>query len=199
MSKVRLPPLDAFGERIMVCGPSNNGKSTLAVAIGEKLDLPIVHVDLLRHLPHTDWQQRPDSDFARLHEEAIAGERWVMDGNYSKLMPQRLARATGIILLGANRWANLFRYFRRTLIEPRRIGALEGSKDSIKWEMIHWIMVVSPKNLAGYRSTLPSAGLPFIEAQSMGELRALFETWGLTRPAPYSRTAAPASLSGGGT
>lgn len=182
MGEFTVPPLAAFGRRIMVCGPSNNGKSTLAVAIGDKLDLPVVHVDLLRHLPHTDWAPRPDADFVRLHDEAVAGERWVMDGNYSKVMPGRLARATGIILLGANRWANLFRYFRRTLLEPRRIGALEGGRDSIKWDMIHWIVVVSPENLAGYRRTLPAAGLPFVETRSMRELQALYDEWGLTRP-----------------
>ena len=33
-----LPPLSALGERIMICGPSNSGKSTLAVALARKID-----------------------------------------------------------------------------------------------------------------------------------------------------------------
>ena len=32
-----------IGRRIMICGPSNSGKSTLARAIGWKLDLPAIH------------------------------------------------------------------------------------------------------------------------------------------------------------
>jgi adenylate kinase family enzyme len=177
-----IPPLSALGSRIMVCGPSNNGKSTLAVAIGRTLDMPVIHVDALRHLPRTDWVQRPDEDFVRLHEAAIAAERWVMDGNYSALFPARLARATGIVMLGANRWANLQRYLRRTVLERHRFGALEGGRDSLKWSMIHWIVVTSPKNLAHYRRTLPKAGLPYVETHSMRELRALYSAWGLTRP-----------------
>ena len=50
-----IPPLSTLGRRIMVCGPSTAGKSTLAVAIGRKLGIPAMHVDLFRHLPDTDW------------------------------------------------------------------------------------------------------------------------------------------------
>ncbi|MGV0817785.1 hypothetical protein [Martelella sp. AMO21009] len=90
--------LDSLGTRIVVLGPSNAGKSTLAVALSRKLDIAAIHLDQFQHLPNTDWKPRPEAEFARLHDDAIMGERWVMDGNYSRLMPQRLARATGAIL-----------------------------------------------------------------------------------------------------
>src|SRR5262249_14767656 len=98
------PPLESFGDRIMVCGPSNAGKSTLAVALGNKLGLPFVHLDLLHHVPRSNWVTRPREEFVALHDEAITGESWVMDGNYQGLFPKRLARTTGIILLTDNRW-----------------------------------------------------------------------------------------------
>jgi adenylate kinase family enzyme len=174
-------PLHDFGRRIMICGPSNSGKSTLAVAIGRKLGLPAVHLDLLRHLPNTDWVQRPDADFYRLHDEAILCDAWAMDGNYSILMPLRLHRATGIIMLGGYSWMNLARYFRRTLFQPHRVGNLDGGQDSIKWDMVHWIVVVSPKNLRRYRIELPASGLPFVEISSMRALRRTYVAWGLSR------------------
>ncbi|MEO6396246.1 MAG: AAA family ATPase [Devosia sp.] len=134
------PALDALGNRIMVCGPSSAGKSTLADAIARKLGRQVYHVDLFRHLPATDWVQRPDAEFEALHDAAILDEQWVMDGNYNHLMPSRIARATGIILIGDNRWANLRRYFQRTLFQRSRIGSLVGDRDTIKWEMIQWIL-----------------------------------------------------------
>jgi adenylate kinase family enzyme len=173
-------PLEALGPRIMVCGPSSAGKSTLALAVGRKLDLEVFHLDLFRHLPATDWVQRPDAEFEALHDDAILSERWVMDGNYSHLMPRRIARSTGIVLIGDNRWANLRRYVVRTLFQRDRIGSLAGGHDSLKWEMIHWILGPSPRNLARYRTELPATGLPFVETRSMLELHALYAAWGLS-------------------
>jgi adenylate kinase family enzyme len=175
-----LPPLESFGDRIMICGTSNSGKSTLAAAIGRKRDLRAVHLDQFRFLPNTDWQERPDGAFKILHDEAIAGERWVMDGNYSVLTPQRIRRATGIILLSDNRLANFARYLRRTLFQKRRIGALEGNRDSIKWSMVHWVLVRAPQNIKRYRAQLPGSGLPFLELRGMGEVNRAYVAWGLT-------------------
>jgi adenylate kinase family enzyme len=177
-----LPPLTALGSRIMICGTSNTGKSTLAFAIGQKLGVPVVHLDRLRFLPHTDWQQRPDDEFKALHDAAILNDHWVMEGNYSALMPLRLARATGIILLSDSRLGNFVRYVRRTLFESGRIGNLEGNRDSLKWDMVHWVLIRAPRNVERYRKTLPAAGLPFIELNSLREQRRAYEQWGLVRP-----------------
>ncbi len=175
-------PLEALGQRIMVCGPSNAGKSTLAVALARKLGATPFHVDLFRHQPDTNWVQRPDEEFAALHDAAIQTDRWVMDGNYSTLMPQRFAHATGIILLGDNRWANFRRYVWRTLFQKRsRPGSLAGDKDSIKWEMIRWILIVQPPMRERNRRFLRAAGLRMIELKSMAELNRRYDAWGLER------------------
>jgi hypothetical protein len=105
----------------------------------------------------------------------------VMDGNYSGSVPQRLARATGIILLHDNRWANFARYLRRTLFQPIRVGNLEGARDSIKWEMIRWILIVSPTRLAGYHAMVETSGLPHLETHGMRDVNRLYREWGLTR------------------
>ena len=88
-------PLSALGQRIIILGPSNSGKSTLAVSIARKQAMIAVHLDQLRHIPNTNWQERPDADFAQLHNAAIQKDSWVMDGNYSSLMPQRVEREIG--------------------------------------------------------------------------------------------------------
>lgn len=176
------PELENLGQRIMVCGPSNAGKSTLAVALANKLGAEPFHVDLFRHLPGTDWVQRTDEEFAALHDAAILKDRWVMDGNYSRLMPQRFARATGIILLGDSRWANFRRYLWRTLFQKRgRLGSLAGDKDSIKWEMIRWILIVQPPRREQDRAHLRASGLPMIELRSMADLKRLYDAWELRR------------------
>ncbi len=179
---MEIPQLATLGPRLMICGPSSNGKSTLAVAIGRRMGWPVIHLDRFRHQANTDWVQRPDEEFAALHDHATLGQSWVMEGNYSKLMPARLERATGIVLLGANRWANLVRYVRRSLYEKERAGYLEGALDrGIKWSMVHWILVVSPRNLQHYRRELPKAGLPIVHVANMRQLNRLYREWGLSQ------------------
>lgn len=162
-------------------GPSNSGKSTLADAIGRARGLPVVHLDQLHHLPATDWVPRPAADFAALHDAAIAGERWVIDGNYSRLMPVRLARATGVIVLDLSTALSLWRYFRRTLFERDRVGNLAGGRDSIKWEMIHHIAVATPPRSGRQAAMLATLALPSIRLANPRALADFYRSERLTR------------------
>lgn len=176
-------PLSDLGQRIMVLGPSNAGKSTLAVALSQKLSLPVVHLDQLQHSPNTDWEPRAEKDFAALHDAAIEDDQWVMDGNYSRLMPQRFERATGIILITSNHWLRLARYLRRTLFHPSaRVGNLEGGRDSLKWHMVDWIIFKTPKNAARYRRMVEQTDLPRVVCPSIKSLKQLYSDWDLPTP-----------------
>ncbi|WP_237387680.1 GTPase [Xenorhabdus sp. Sc-CR9] len=123
--------LSDLGNRICVIGPSNSGKSTLANAISRKCNLKAIHLDQLFHLPNTNWQERSVDEFVLLHDMAIKEESWVIDGNYSKCLSQRLSRATGVILLDVSTPSSLLRYvnsFNATaMVVWRAIGtALNG-------------------------------------------------------------------------
>jgi adenylate kinase family enzyme len=174
-------PLADLGRRIVIFGPSNSGKSTLAEALSRKLGIPAVHLDQLHHTPHTDWVPRPREEFHALQRDAMAGSSWVMDGNYSALTEERLARATGAIVLDGNPWLRLGRYFRRTLFERYRPGGLAGNRDSVKWSMIHWVAVASRHNGERYRQMVGGTDLPHVFCRSMAEVRALYVAWDLTR------------------
>ncbi len=170
----------SLGPRIAIFGPSNAGKSTLAVALSQHLNIPAIHLDQLKFIPNTDWEMRPDADFAARHETAINNDSWIIEGNYSRHIPARLERATGAILITSNRYLRLNRYLKRTLINgPDRAGHLAGAKDSIKWEMIDWILFKSPENVAKYASMIDDAGVPSITCQNTSDLNALYAAWDL--------------------
>ncbi|HMR33773.1 MAG TPA: AAA family ATPase [Geminicoccaceae bacterium] len=173
--------LSELGERICVLGPSNSGKSTLAAAIARKRGLKPVHLDRLHHLPNTDWEVRPTAEFIALHDAAIAGERWIVDGNYSRCLPQRLRRATGLILLDISTAASLLRYFRRTWLERDRAGGLEGGKDSVKWNMIHHITVTTRASRRRYASMFHEVDLPKLRLPSIRAIEQYYRRWGLER------------------
>jgi adenylate kinase family enzyme len=179
-----IPALSQLGRRICIMGPSNAGKSTLAEALSTKLGVPPIFLDQLHHLPHTNWQPRPAQDFHDLQLAALEGSEWIMDGNYSAMLPERLARATGAIVLDDGRWARLARYCYRTLLQGYRPGNLEGNRDSIKWTMIQWILVGSRYNGPRYRQFVTNAGLPHVFCSSMAEVKALYRQWDLRPPRP---------------
>jgi adenylate kinase family enzyme len=171
--------LSELGERICILGPSNSGKSTFAKAIAGKLDLQATHLDQLYHLPNTDWRVRAENEFFALHDEVVSGDRWVIDGNYSKCLSQRLRHATGLILVDSSTPASLFRYVRRTISGSGRPGALEGGKDSLKLNMIHHIAVVTPRNRMRYLDLFQQVSLPKLYLPSLGATKACCKHWGL--------------------
>jgi adenylate kinase family enzyme len=177
-----LPTLESMGQRIVICGPSNAGKSTLARALGQKLGQETVHLDLLYHLPNTNWVPREKEEFQRLHEAAIAGDSWVIEGNYFALITERLARATGIVMLGSEPWRAAARNVRRTLFESgRRAGQLEGNIDRLNWKLFRFILFEQPRKRQRDLAILRGAGLPMVELDSMAELNRLYRAWELER------------------
>lgn len=174
-------PLAALGRRIMVLGLTNSGKSTLAAALSGKLDIPAVHLDRLQHLPNTNWEQRPEAEFVSLHDAAIREPAWVIDGSYSRVMSQRLLRATGIIAVTDSLVIRYWRYFARTLFQKVRAGALEGGQDRLNWKMLAWLWTTR-NSIGKYQQVALSSGLPHVFVSNQRELDALYAEWGLTRP-----------------
>ncbi|MBA8733831.1 AAA family ATPase [Chromobacterium violaceum] len=172
--------LENLGPRICILGPSNSGKSTLAEAIARKRDLSVIHLDQLFHQPNTNWMPRTKIEFIHLHDQAIEMPRWVMDGNYTWHISQRLERATGFILLDISAGISLFRYVRRALFEHDRPGALEGGRDSLKWEMIYHIAVTTRKNRVRYAQMFEHISLTKLKLTSQHELNRFYQAEGLS-------------------
>ena len=178
-----MPSLDALGERICILGPSNSGKSTLAAAIARRRGLPVDHLDQLFHEPHTDWRPRPEAEFLRLHDLAIQRPRWVMEGNYTRCLDRRLARATGFILLDASTATSLLRYVRRTWFDRDRAGALAGGRDSLKWSMVRHIAVLTPPKRRAYAEMFEGIDLPKVRLATPDALERFYRAGGLDRRA----------------
>jgi adenylate kinase family enzyme len=87
--------------RISVLGCAGSGKTTLSRALGERLGLPVIHVDSLY------W--RTDAVFGAewpaLHDELIAGDEWIIAGMKPGVLAARFARADTAIFLDRPRRA----------------------------------------------------------------------------------------------
>lgn len=133
-----------FGKRICVIGNTSSvGKSTLAFKLGQKLNLPVIHLDQLYHYPTGNWVPRPKEEFQALHNEAVAKQEWIIDGKYSDLIAPRFERADIIINIQMNRIGALYRFVRRHYSKnASQIGRIEAPWGKFNWNMVWWILDV---------------------------------------------------------
>jgi adenylate kinase family enzyme len=68
---------------IVVVGCPGSGKTSLALKLGRKLALPVVHLDVLYWRP--GWKACDKASFRVRVAEAIRGDGWVVDGSFSEL------------------------------------------------------------------------------------------------------------------
>jgi adenylate kinase family enzyme len=100
-------------DRIAIIGSSGSGKSTLARRVGERLGLPVVHMDQLYWTP--GWVEQDPAVWRASVDAAAAGDRWVIEGVGSSASALRFARAQVIVWLETPRGLCLWRAMRRSL------------------------------------------------------------------------------------
>lgn len=101
--------------RITVNGSSGSGKSTLARRLSAALDLPHVELDAVNwQRGWVDLNSTDRPEFQRRVAAALAGDRWVTDGNYSSVQGDIRSRATHAIWLDYPRPLIMSRVVRRS-------------------------------------------------------------------------------------
>ncbi len=133
-------------EKIVIIGCPGSGKSTLARALGDKLDLPVVHLDRLWW--NRNWQNVSMEEFDTRLENALKLDRWIIDGNYSRTMDVRLAKCDTIIYLDFSRWACLWGMFQRVVLNrgKARPDMSEGCPERLNWEFFKYIWNFNKNN-----------------------------------------------------
>jgi adenylate kinase family enzyme len=127
-------------QRILVIGSSGSGKSTLARAMGERLGLPVIHLDWEYWSP--GWVEPKREDWMARVEALAARDAWVMDGNYSGTFSIRMPRTQAVVWLDLPRRIYFPRAVLRTLKNYGRVrpdlGA--GCPERFDWRFFaNWV------------------------------------------------------------
>jgi adenylate kinase family enzyme len=101
------------GQRISVVGTTGSGKTTLAQQVSQHLQIPHIELDALHW--NSNWIAASDQVFRERVTEALEGNHWIVDGNYSKVRDIVWSRADTIIFLDYSFWVVIERLLKRTL------------------------------------------------------------------------------------
>jgi len=128
--------------RIVILGNAGSGKSALARRLGEDLGIPYFHMDRLHWKPR--WQESTDEELLEKLTPILAGDDWIIDGNYRGTLGPRLARAQIALVLDVPVWLSLARVVKRwlTYIGRTRPDMGEGCREkwTFDWEFFKWIV-----------------------------------------------------------
>lgn len=126
-------------KRILIVGNSGGGKSTLARRLGQKLGVPVVHLDLL--FWKAGWTESADVEFRSNVARALQQPAWVCDGDFSSSLDLRAPLADTIIWIDQSRWLCLFRAVWR-LVQYRhgdRPDMAEGCRETVDLRFYSYI------------------------------------------------------------
>ena len=125
--------------RILVIGSGGAGKSMVSARLGERLGLPVIHLDA--HYWQPAWVEPPKAVWEQTVRRLLSGEAWVMDGNYGGTLDLRLAAADTVVFLDLPRWRCLGRVLRRRVrFHGRsRPDMAPGCSERLTSSFVRWI------------------------------------------------------------
>jgi adenylate kinase family enzyme len=126
-------------KRVLVIGSSGAGKSTFSRRLGEKTGLEVIHLDVLFWKPN--WTESPRDEWLKTIENALEGDSWIMDGNFSNTMEMRLKACDTVVYLDFPRTTCVYRILKRVVVyrKSRRPDMAEGCGEKFDWEFTKWV------------------------------------------------------------
>jgi adenylate kinase family enzyme len=161
--------------RIAVVGPGGAGKSTLARELGRRLGIPVVHLD--RHFWRPGWTPTPRDEWRAVQAELLAGDAWVVDGNYGATYDVRFQRADTVIVLDLPRLRCIAGALRRSLRHRGRDVQAAGCPERVRLEFLRWIWRYRRDSRPRLDAALArhADGLRIVELRSRREVAAFLE------------------------
>jgi adenylate kinase family enzyme len=100
--------------KIAIIGCAGSGKTTLALELKKKLNLPLYHLDQYYWKP--GWQRGDLETFSKIHDALCEQDEWIIEGSYLKLLYKRVLHADVVIFLDVPRYKCLWYVLKRAVL-----------------------------------------------------------------------------------
>lgn len=126
-------------KRITIIGGGGAGKSTFSRQLGEKINLPVCHLDSLFWNP--GWVETPKEQWNDRIKDLLDEEKWIIDGNYRRTLEARIQKSDTVIFLDMPTHLRMYRIFKRRIMYhgKTRPDMREGCNEKLDWEFIKWV------------------------------------------------------------
>lgn len=84
-------------KKIIIIGCPGSGKSYLSKVLAKSLNLPLYHIDMLYW--YDDWKHITNEQLKEKLSEITNGKKWIIDGNYSNTLKDRIDKAELVIYM----------------------------------------------------------------------------------------------------
>ena len=122
----------------MIFGRPGSGKSTFAYTLGQKIGLPLYHLD--KYFFQSHWQERDEQDFMRLQNKMVQSQEWIIDGNSTRSLETRWARADLVLYFNFPKTLCLYRIIKRRLQKNRGLDdRADQCPEILRWRLL-WYM-----------------------------------------------------------
>jgi len=154
--------------RVAVIGTSCSGKTTFAATLAARQQTPHIELDALHWRP--GWVEAPPEAFRAAVAAATSAERWVSDGNYSKVRDLIWSRATSVIWLDYPFTTVMRRALCRTLRRAiTREELFSGNRESLRMaffsrdSILWWVVTTYRRRREQYSALLTGSAFSHLE------------------------------------
>lgn len=126
--------------KICIIGYSGAGKSTLAEILGEKLSLPVLHLDAT--FWYGDWQSRSREEQSALVKNFMAknADGWIIEGNYAKICLERFSECDAVYFLNYNRFVCFRQAVKRYKKHKGTVRPDCPCPEKLDAEFVYWLL-----------------------------------------------------------
>jgi hypothetical protein len=149
-------------KRVLVTGPVGAGKSRLARKLGERLGIPVLHLDTMFWKP--GWVATPPDEWEELQRRKLAGDSWVADAQFDDMLPDWLGAADTVVFVDVSPARCLWRVGRRRLNRDTSVGVPAGTQPG----PFHRSLLKFLRNQWRYRTRVRGELLAELERQDNG-------------------------------